>query len=165
VEGELNERDLKRIYLLSLIFSYPSEEVLERIKEVSKGVDLGSALKSFTDANKSEIETEYTALFVNSYPTLPCPPYESYYREGRLYGDSTEEVRRIYRQNGLEFSHVEAPDHISAELEFLALTGDREFFERMKEWIFDFTSRLKSQKSIYMAFSEELERIFEKPAD
>jgi nitrate reductase assembly molybdenum cofactor insertion protein NarJ len=156
----LDERTLKKIYLLSLIFSYPTEDVLQRIREVSKSVNLSPALKSFIDADRSEIESVYTALFINSYPTLPCPPYESYYKEGRLYGDSTEEVRRIYRQNGLEFSHVEAPDHISAELEFLALTGDREFFERMKGWIFDFTAKVKSQKTIYLAFSEELEKIF-----
>ena len=155
---KLSEALLKRIYLFSLIFSYPTEEVLEKIQEVSK--DLCLDLESFLNTKRIELETEYTSLFVNSYPTLPCPPYESYYREGRLYGDSTDEVRNIYRQKGLEFSHVEAPDHISVELEFLALTGDMNFFERMKEWIFEFTQRVKSQQSVYSSFAEELEKVF-----
>jgi len=155
--GKLDEVTLKKIYLFSLIFSYPTEDVLEKIREMSEELDLD--LKPILDAERDEIETEYTNLFVNSYPTLPCPPYESYYREGRLFGDSADEVMKLYRKRGLDFNHTEAPDHVSVQLEFLALTGDSEFFERMRGWIFDFTARVKKQSSIYSIFAEELEKL------
>lgn len=75
--------------------------------------------------DKTDIETlkiEHSKLFVGPYKLL-APPYGSVYLEGEgtLMGNSTIDVRNMYREAGLDVSegHKDAPDHISAELEFM----------------------------------------------
>lgn len=66
-----------------------------------------------------QLQGEYTGLFINNHPQLPCPPYESAYREGRLLGNATAAVTGLYQQWGVEI-HDEMADHVVAELEFMA---------------------------------------------
>lgn len=64
---------------------------------------------------------EYTRLFL--MPQRPASPHESIQRgEGRLWGKSTAEVDKIYKRFGfkLDEGFKDTPDHISAELSFLA---------------------------------------------
>lgn len=151
----------EKFRFFSLVFSYPSEKTLEEIEALASHLPeyshLVEMLKSHT---LEELQTEYTRLFVTDFPTLTCPPYESYYREGSLYGSASIEVEDIYRGHGLEYSFEgEPPDHISVELEYLALTGDEQFVNRMKEWVFEFTGRVRKNSGIYGPLAEELERL------
>jgi TorA maturation chaperone TorD len=66
-----------------------------------------------------QVQGEHTRLFLNAFPRVPCPPYESAYREGELAGRSAEAVHAAYRQWGL-VTETEDVDHAGAELEFLA---------------------------------------------
>ena len=70
----------------------------------------------------SSLEVDYAGLFVGPF-LVPAPPYGSVYLEDKrqLMGDSTIDVRRHYLSLGLDLSSEfkEAPDHISAELEFM----------------------------------------------
>ena len=71
---------------------------------------------------------EYERLFVGP-GRVPCSPYESLWREdvprrdqGRLMGDVTDDVVRIYKEIGLRVrtdAH-ELPDHVAIEWEALA---------------------------------------------
>ena len=146
--------------LFSLIFSYPRQDVIDEIKQMADDFpELRSALQRFTGMDLEELQVEYTRLFVSHHPTLLCPPYESYYREGIVYGNASVEVREIYESRGLSYVYEsEPPDHISVELDFLAITGDEEFLERLKEWVFEFTRRVKEHSDIYGVFAEELEK-------
>ena len=146
--------------LFSLVFSYPTPEAVRDVADLPDGVrDLfpkcagmlaGTALE--------ELQAEYTRLFINSYPALLCPPYESFYREGIVYGKSSQEVLAIYGEHGLDYSYEgEPPDHISAELDFLALTDDGRFLGRLKEWVFSFSERVREHSPIYGACAAELE--------
>jgi TorA maturation chaperone TorD len=59
----------------------------------------------------------------------PPPPYESVYREGLCWGETTAEVLRLYAQQGLAQKEAwagEPPDHISFELDFVARLCARE---------------------------------------
>lgn len=151
----------ERFRFFSLIFSYPSEKMLEEIEAlVTHLPEYSQLVEKFRSHTLEELQTEYTRLFVTDFPTLTCPPYESYYREGSLYGNASIEVEDIYRNHGLEYSFEgEPPDHISVELEYLALTGDEEFVRRMKEWVFEFTERVRKNSGIYGLFAEELEKL------
>jgi len=68
------------------------------------------------------LEIDYTGLFVGPF-LVPAPPYGSIYLEDKrqLMGDSTIDARQHYLSLGLDLSpdFKEAPDHISAELEFM----------------------------------------------
>ena len=75
--------------------------------------------------NESDaLKVDFTKLFIGPY-TMAAPPYESIYQigDGQMMGDSTMEVVEIYRQAGFDISdsYFDAPDHISAELEFMCV--------------------------------------------
>lgn len=80
-----------------------------------------------------DLEVEYTRLFLG--PGLPVlPPYESVYLDqeavdvpGSLWGPATLAVRDAYREAGLApRPGPEPPDHLAAELEFVAFLSQSE---------------------------------------
>ncbi len=150
--------DLFRYF--SLVFSYPTEETLQELGEISRAADFSGPLceEELKIVSLQDAQAEYTRLFISAFPRLLCPPYESYYREGVVYGNASVEVRELYEKHGLRFGYEgEPPDLFSAELEFLALTNDEIFLERMKEWVFDFTSRVREHSKIYGRCAEAFE--------
>lgn len=148
--------------LFSYLFSYPTPEVLDEVRELSEQASLShlESLKALGSVDLDKLQTDYTSLFVNSYPTLLCPPYESFYREGSVYGKAADEVVAIYQQHGLSYEYEgEPPDHISVELDFLAETGDHDFLVRMQQWVPQFASRVKQSETLYTVFARELEEL------
>ena len=75
-----------------------------------------------TDADLEAFKVEFSRLFVGPYE-MPAAPYGSVYLEegGKMMGDSTLDVKIRYREAGLNTAKTfkDAPDHISAELEFM----------------------------------------------
>jgi putative dimethyl sulfoxide reductase chaperone len=146
--------------LFSLIFAYPSAETISEIAEIKKsgGYPEFRSLEVLSRVPLPELQAEYTRLFISSYPALLCPPYESFYREGMVYGNASVEVLEFYREHGLNFVYEgEPPDLLSAELDFLAITNNGAFLRRFKEWVFAFTGRVKKHSEIYGVCSLELE--------
>lgn len=86
-------------------------------------VAAGQVLSELEDEDSEELLREYSRLFVGPFE-LGAPPFGSVYleSEGLMMGRSTVEVDRIYRETGLEMSpdFRSPPDHVAAELEFLA---------------------------------------------
>jgi len=82
--------------------------------------------KGLLDSGTKELQTEYAALFVGPFELI-APPYGSVYLDGKhmLMGDSTMEVKRMYRQAGLILETKEVPDHIALELEFASYLADK----------------------------------------
>ncbi len=77
----------------------------------------GDAQKLLTD-----LQIEYTYLFINAVPRVPAPPYESVYSgRGLLMGEPVSRVLQSYREAGLTISesYDALPDHIGAEFEFM----------------------------------------------
>ncbi|QOJ78860.1 molecular chaperone TorD family protein [Infirmifilum lucidum] len=72
---------------------------------------------------RDELLREYTRLFVNDYPELKCPPFETYWRDGKrtIYGSGYSSLLEIYRQASLESSpEVRLPlEHVALELELM----------------------------------------------
>ena len=68
------------------------------------------------------LKVDFSKLFVGPYK-LSAAPYGSVYLEGerKMMGDSTLDARNRYREAGLDTAKTfkDAPDHISAELEFM----------------------------------------------
>jgi TorA maturation chaperone TorD len=73
--------------------------------------------------NLEELNVHYARLFVGPL-SLQAPPYGSVYLDAdhKVMGASTLEVRRYYREAGLEMDadFAELPDHIAVELEFIS---------------------------------------------
>jgi TorA maturation chaperone TorD len=74
------------------------------------------------DAELESLKVDFSKLFVGPY-TLSAAPYGSVYLESerKMMGNSTQDVRDRYREAGLDTAKTfkDAPDHISAELEFM----------------------------------------------
>jgi TorA maturation chaperone TorD len=79
--------------------------------------------ESILKCGNEELLVEYTRLFLGPFGVI-APPYGSVYLDGehRVMGDSTMEVIRRYRNEGLSGSSDarELPDHVSVELEFMS---------------------------------------------
>ncbi len=110
-----------RYRLLSRCFHAPDEALL---RELSEAVDWAC-----TDGlpSLSELRKEHARLFVGPFE-LPAPPYGSLYLEedGLVWGDSTNDAVRRYREEGLKVSLKEPGDHVAIELEFMYLLAFRE---------------------------------------
>lgn len=108
---------------LSRVFDEPSSlDVLQRFAG------------TYVDDKESyeELRSEYVRLFVVPSKGYVRPAYESVYREGLLYQQSTMAVMEMYRREGLEVSeeYKELPDYIGLELGFMHLLIERE----LKVW-------------------------------
>lgn len=102
--------------LLALGFSPPSPELEEALARPGAPLSLPAP-------EPGALAPEYHRLFVGP-GHLPAPPYESVYREGgTLMGETTLDVQRTYLEAGytLDPSCRELPDHVAAELTFMAL--------------------------------------------
>lgn len=77
-----------------------------------------------------KLQEHYVSLFMVGATEVPCPPYESVYREraGRPTGWLLVQVEAEYAAAGLALSSGagELPDHVAVELEFMAFLCDRE---------------------------------------
>jgi putative dimethyl sulfoxide reductase chaperone len=101
--------------------------------------EIKEAIMEIHTASVDELEEllwDYTRLFIGPYK-LPCPPWESVYTSPKrlMMQDAADQVLKLYREVGLSINTSDImPDHIGAELNFLALllhsanseTGDRE---------------------------------------
>ncbi len=102
------------------------------------------------------LQIEHTRLFVNAVPSVIAPPYGSVYLsdDGMLYGPSAVKTKQFYRERGFAPSgEYDIPDHLSFELEFLALLAeddrqeDEELFlkEHFRPWFPKFRERVLAE--------------------
>lgn len=136
--------------LLATGFTTPTAKNVREISELAAEVlrkaklcPLGPApeelkiLQSCVNAaDRSYLNAEYHRLFVGPYH-LPAPPYASVYLESEpaVMGPSTAKVLRLYGEAGFSLSPSfnNLPDHIAAELEFMALLCEQEAGAWQKE--------------------------------
>ena len=118
--------------LLSDCFFLPEPGLSEKLENLE--LDMGNVCKPAlgfvrkmrkefeADADLESFKVEFSKLFVGPYE-LSAAPYGSVYLESerRMMGDSTQDVRKRYREAGLDTAKTfkDAPDHIGAELEFM----------------------------------------------
>lgn len=94
------------------------------------GVELGDGFKNIPESELlDELAVDYTQLFHG--PRTHVPPYESVQAGGEirtLNGEAAVRVRRFLEANGLLLKETchELPDHLSVELEAMAVLLERE---------------------------------------
>jgi TorA maturation chaperone TorD len=101
-------------------------------------------------ADLEPLKVDFSKLFVGPY-NLFAAPYGSVYLDGerKIMGDSTLDVKNRYREAGLDTARdfKDAPDHISAELEFMYYLVFKEIEALSKadiETAIDFIQKQKS---------------------
>lgn len=127
-----------RLYALlsSMYLCKPTRESLENWRQLlnadplEETEELKVALDAINLASDQELEDllwEYTRLFIGPH-RLPCPPLESVYTSSKrlMMQEAYSEVQEFYARIGIEVGSAEVmPDHIGAELNFLAILFDR----------------------------------------
>ena len=134
--------------LLSQTFLYPDEQRMRAVAATARELRREGAtslarfaffgewsrllrfLGDFIERRIEDIQREHVSLFVVNAQGVPCPPYESVYREraGRPTGWLLAQVEREYAAAGLAPSPDlgELPDHVAIEMEFMAVLCGRE---------------------------------------
>lgn len=167
--------------LLAQALAYPDQNFVATLRTAigkiklelydDDALPLGTFVQAFGElaqAPLEQVQGEHTRLFINAYPRVPCPPYESVYREGVMLGEAAQQVGAAYRAWGLVVEN-EQVDHVGAELEFIAFllmldtpaardaanTFTREHFVRWLPRFADDVNR-ESQLAFYRALAELL---------
>lgn len=133
---------ISQVYLfLGKCFSYPKEEFYTLLEDERTGEEFRILLNELPfDVNFKGIpppslaQEEFESEYINSFdiafgPSLPCPLYESAYREEETSPrDITEELLRFYDHFNVKLSDKEKdyPDHLVVELEFMAFLAEKE---------------------------------------
>lgn len=122
--------------LSSMYLCNPTRESLANWRKLLKDEpldqadDLKRALDAIDLASEQELEDllwEYTRLFIGPH-RLPCPPLESVYTSSKrlMMQEAYGEVQHFYARIGIEVGSADVmPDHVGAELNFLAILFDR----------------------------------------
>lgn len=106
-------------------------EPLEGFEPFAAWESLLSRLEQLEEGGTERLNREHTMLFLSGSPGLSVPPYESAHVKTPEFGQAmlSAQVESCYRAAGLAMAEVaggELPDHLSAELEFLAFLCHRE---------------------------------------
>lgn len=99
----------------------PDDEFLQRMNGLARRVGgrLGQVAESLATVDIEQLKVDHARLFVGPFE-LVAPPYGSVYLEDKsLMGHSTADVQDRYRQEGVEVTGEELPDHVVTELEFM----------------------------------------------
>jgi len=118
--------------ILSACFFLPDPGLFEKLGDLESNMTnvcdtavplIQNMRKEFKTGDGLEpLKVDFAKLFVGPYQ-IAAAPYGSVYLEGerKMMGNSTLDVRERYREAGLDTAKTfkEAPDHISAELEFM----------------------------------------------
>jgi len=116
---------------LSKAVDYPDEELVEGLLQgeyvPSLPYETAERMKAYMDAFDSadelllDLQKEYTRMCFVSKPRL-VPLFESVYKEGKLFQDSTFQIARLYDEAGIKLGQNFnlPPDHITLELEFMS---------------------------------------------
>jgi len=135
----MNKKEIRKITYKTFakLFYYPDKELVQLLyngvvtdffSDIYKDAEKFEKFKSWLNLfeNKEHLleslQIEYTSLFINNFPSLPAPPYKSFYFDKELFGPSAENVAEIYNHYNFEISKdiYELPDHIAIELEFIS---------------------------------------------
>jgi len=118
---------------------------------------LRASLSDLSDERIRTIQEEFVRLFRGLSPRYsPPPPYESVYREGKLWGEATASVQKLYKKWGLAphegILGREPPDHLGLELQFMGFLcaperGDGEaqgaFLQEHLGWVGELRKRIR----------------------
>jgi len=157
----LQERIRAILYFFSLLFYTPTHQSLEKARIIASTLD-DRTLTEILNIGYDDLIREYTRTFHGSPRVGACPPYESFYREGLIYGETSIAVSKLLERKGYKLAvEGELADHIAVELELASLTLDEEVIRRLKEWMPKLYECLKSRSQIYARLAGKLIEILE----
>jgi TorA maturation chaperone TorD len=162
--------DPGELELLAGLLSAPVPESLDVLDELA-GVHpwLAQPAAEIRSLGVGEWQAEHTRLFVTGRP-VPCPPFESAYREGQMAGEAAQVLTGLLERAGLEAGEL-PPDFLGTELALAAalLAADTEpgnmgaeLANRLRAWVPAFARDLErnSHLALYRQLGRRLQALF-----
>lgn len=129
----LPSTDRNQLHILAALLAMPEADALDALRDMRPQAPwLGPSLPELERIPLEHWQAEHTRLFTSAYPRLPCPPYESAYRQGTMVGIPTSELADLYRRAGLQAMDV-LPDYLGTMLECAAYLGETGRYDLLRE--------------------------------
>jgi putative dimethyl sulfoxide reductase chaperone len=114
------------------LLRYPQEGKEDSLQQIDKALKLIQSYASKENPVDATIlmrlAKDWTHLFRGTERNGLLPPYESFYRPGKVPRKPAQEVHRLFSERGIrvpdEWHHP--PDYIGVELDFMRLLCDKE---------------------------------------
>jgi TorA maturation chaperone TorD len=86
---------------VAALLGVPDGDAREAVADLARRFPwLDPAARELQTLPLEQWQAEHTRLFVTGFPVTPCPPFESAYREGRLFGAAVDELEDFYARLG-----------------------------------------------------------------
>lgn len=150
----------------------PDHDGLDLLRDLHPQVPwLGPAIAELEAIPLEAWQGEHTRLFVSGYPSTPCPPFESAYRQGQMGGATAADLTALYRRAGLEATGAPA-DFLGTLLECAGLLEERGdpghllpelWGDHLLHWLPRFAQDLQDHSDflLYRCLGAELARLAE----
>jgi TorA maturation chaperone TorD len=106
--------------LLSGLLASPGIESQGVLRELAgEHAWLGEAIAELEQTSLEEWQAEHARLFVSGHPKTVCPPFESAFLSGAMFGIACDQLGDLYRRAGLQAEGA-SPDYLGTMLECAA---------------------------------------------
>lgn len=113
--------EANELQLLAALLGTPTDESLALLREVAAAHRwLQPAVEELEQLPLDQWQAQHTALFINGYPTTPCLPFASPWRNGIMHGPLLEDLNDLLARIGVASEQV-PPDYLGVLLECAAL--------------------------------------------
>lgn len=106
--------------LLSGLLASPGSDSPAVLRELAgEHTWLGDPVAELAQMPLEEWQAEHARLFISGHPKTVCPPFESAFRSGAMFGAACDQLGDFYRRAGLQADGA-PPDYLGTLLECAA---------------------------------------------
>lgn len=106
--------------LLSGLLASPGRDSPEVLRELAgEHAWLGDPVAELEQTSLEEWQAEHARLFISGHPKTVCPPFESAFLGGAMFGGVCDQLGDFYRRAGLQADGA-PPDYLGTLLECAA---------------------------------------------
>lgn len=148
--------------VVSLLLSYPTEELLEAMPEIRQAIDdspldrtgkaaLGRLADDIGGRDAYDAQERYVLLFDRTR-SLSLHLFEHVHGESRDRGQAMVDLMAMYEEDGFEIGSKELPDYLPMFLEYLSMKPRAEAVRLLDETahiLAALRERLKKRQSVY----------------
>ena len=160
--------------LLSGLLASPASDSLEVLRELSgEHAWLSQPVAELGSVPLEEWQAEHARLFISGHPKTACPPFESAFLGGAMFGAACDQLGDLYRRAGLQAEGT-PPDYLGAQLECAAYLLEQScghgnellqelWREHLVSWVPRFGAVLQTESwlSLYRQLGRQLEGLFD----
>jgi TorA maturation chaperone TorD len=113
------------LHLFSGLLASPCNGSLDVLRELAaEHVWLGQGVAELEQTPLEEWQAEHARLFISGHPKTVCPPFESAFLSGAMFGTACDQLGDLYRRAGLQAEDL-PPDYLGTQLECAAYLGEQ----------------------------------------